>query len=158
MRSGMIAGRLSRVFTAMTRSTTPMRSASRAIRRAVDPVDLAAQVLEPPPQAVSAHAGSYSAHQACGRGRGPAASSITAPSENSVSSSKGAADELQAERQALADEAGRHGDAGQAGHVHRHGEDVVEIHLDRIVAEPFSPMPKAADGVAGVRMASTPAA
>jgi hypothetical protein len=68
------------------------------------------------------------------------------------------ADQLQAQRQALAVLAGRHGDAGQAGHVHRHREDVVEIHLDRIGAMPFSPMPKAADGVAGVRIASMPAA
>jgi nucleotide-binding universal stress UspA family protein len=44
------------------------------------------------------------------------------------------ADQLQAERQALRVEAGRHRDARQARHVHRHGEDVVEIHLDRIGA------------------------
>src|SRR5262245_2243293 len=44
------------------------------------------------------------------------------------------ADELQTERQALAVEACRHGDAGKSRHVHRHGEHVVEIHLDRIRA------------------------
>src|SRR5882672_6480239 len=43
-----------------------------------------------------------------------------------------AADQLQAKRQALAVEAGRHRNPRQARHVHRHGENVVEIHLDRI--------------------------
>src|ERR1700722_13743447 len=42
------------------------------------------------------------------------------------------ADQLQAERQALRVEATRHRNARQAGHVHRHREHVVEIHLDRI--------------------------
>src|SRR5436189_6194278 len=42
------------------------------------------------------------------------------------------ADQLQAERQALAVEAGRHRNPRQPGHVHRHGENVIEIHLDRI--------------------------
>src|SRR5580692_12731656 len=42
------------------------------------------------------------------------------------------ADQLQAERQALPVETARHGNTWQAGHVHRHGEHVVEIHLDRI--------------------------
>src|SRR6185295_3964228 len=42
------------------------------------------------------------------------------------------ADQLQAERQALAVEAGRHRNPGQPRHVHRHGENVVKIHLDRI--------------------------
>jgi alanine-glyoxylate transaminase/serine-glyoxylate transaminase/serine-pyruvate transaminase len=63
------------------------------------------------------------------------------------------ADELQPERQALRVEPGRHGDAGQAGQVRRHREDVVQVHGDRIVAI-FSPMPKAADGAVGVRIAS----
>src|SRR5580700_11566048 len=44
------------------------------------------------------------------------------------------ADQLQAERQALRVEAARHRNARQSGHVHRHGEHVVEIHLDRIGA------------------------
>src|SRR5580658_9770892 len=44
------------------------------------------------------------------------------------------ADQLQAERQALCIEAARHRNARQACHVHRHREDVVEIHLDRIGA------------------------
>src|SRR5438105_12225155 len=43
-----------------------------------------------------------------------------------------AADQLQAKRQALAVEAGRHRNPRQPRHVHRHGEYVVEIHLDRI--------------------------
>ena len=42
------------------------------------------------------------------------------------------ADQLQPQRQALGVEAGRHGDARQAGHVHRHRENVVQVHLDRI--------------------------
>jgi hypothetical protein len=42
------------------------------------------------------------------------------------------ADELQAERQALRVEAGGDGDAGETGHVDRHREDVVEVHLYRI--------------------------
>jgi hypothetical protein len=41
------------------------------------------------------------------------------------------ADQLQPERQALRVEAARHRNARQAGHVHCHCEDVVEIHLDR---------------------------
>src|SRR5688572_28284820 len=46
---------------------------------------------------------------------------------------KGAADQLQAERQAAAVEAGRHGDTREPREVHRHGEDVIEVHRDRIV-------------------------
>src|SRR5260370_2147077 len=40
-----------------------------------------------------------------------------------------AADELQAERQPLRRKTSRDGNAGQARHVHRHGEYFVEIHL-----------------------------
>src|SRR6201999_2112723 len=46
---------------------------------------------------------------------------------------KGAADELQPQRQAAAIDAGRHRDAGQAREVHRHREHVIQIHRDRIV-------------------------
>ena len=42
-----------------------------------------------------------------------------------------AADELEAHRQAVVGLAGGHRDARQAGHVDRHREDVVEVHLDR---------------------------
>ncbi len=48
------------------------------------------------------------------------------------------ADQLQAERQALRIEAARHRNARQPGHVHRHREHVVEIHLDRIGAALFA--------------------
>src|SRR5437867_2589234 len=48
------------------------------------------------------------------------------------------ADQLQAERQALRVLAGRHGDARQARHVHRHRENIVEVHLDRIGAALFA--------------------
>ena len=44
------------------------------------------------------------------------------------------ADQLQAERQTFGRQPGRHRDARQARHVHRHREHVVEIHLDRIGA------------------------
>src|SRR5262245_65365738 len=44
---------------------------------------------------------------------------------------EGAADELQPERQPLAVAAGRNSNAGQAGHVHRDGENVVQIHFHR---------------------------
>ena len=67
-------------------------------------------------------------------------------------------DELQAERQPVLGKAGGRDESGQARHVHGHGEDVVQIHLHRVGGEPFSPMPKAAEGVAGVRIASTPSA
>ena len=46
---------------------------------------------------------------------------------------EGLADELQAERQAVFREARRHRDARQAGEIHRHGEDVVQVHGDGIV-------------------------
>src|SRR5262245_40292022 len=68
-----------------------------------------------------------------------------------------AADELQAERQALAVAAGRNSNAGQAGHVHRDGENVVQIHFDRVSGR-LLPTPKAADGVAGVSRAWMPLA
>ena len=42
-------------------------------------------------------------------------------------------DELQAERQLFGRQATRHRDAGQARHVHRHREGVVEIHGDRVL-------------------------
>ncbi len=61
-----------------------------------------------------------------------AASSITEAEREQRLFLEGAADQLQAERQALRRGSGRHGDARQAGHVHRHGEDVVQIHFDRI--------------------------
>src|SRR3984893_17704858 len=48
------------------------------------------------------------------------------------------ADQLQAERQALGVEATWYRNARQAGHVHRHREHVVEIHLDRIGAALFA--------------------
>ena len=70
---------------------------------------------------------------------------------------EGPADELETQRQALPVEPRRDRDTRKAGHVHRHGEHVVEIHLHGS-AEAFSPMPKAEDGVAGVRIASIPAA
>ena len=57
---------------------------------------------------------------------------MTAPTENSVSSSKARPISLQPERQALGGKPGRNRDAGQPRHVHGHGEDVVQIHLDRI--------------------------
>src|SRR5262249_56291092 len=44
------------------------------------------------------------------------------------------ADELKPERQAVGRQATRHGNSGQARHVHRHREHVVEVHLDRIGA------------------------
>src|SRR5882672_4687145 len=44
-----------------------------------------------------------------------------------------AADDLQAQRQAVLVEAGRHRDAGQAGHRGGNGEHVVEVHGYRIV-------------------------
>src|SRR5581483_6605930 len=44
------------------------------------------------------------------------------------------ADQLQPKRQRERVETGRHCDARQTGHVHRHGEYVVQIHLDRIAA------------------------
>src|SRR5579864_460922 len=47
------------------------------------------------------------------------------------------ADQLQTERQALRIEAARHRNTGQAGHVHRHREHVVEIHFDWIGAAFF---------------------
>ena len=43
-----------------------------------------------------------------------------------------AADELQAKGQALLVEPDGNGDAGKPCEVHRHGKDVVEIHLDRV--------------------------
>src|SRR5689334_6797198 len=46
---------------------------------------------------------------------------------------KGAADQLEPQRQAAVVQAGRHRDAGQAREVHGHGEDVVQIHRHRIV-------------------------
>src|SRR5215218_4660359 len=48
------------------------------------------------------------------------------------------ADQLQAKRQTLRVLAGRHGNAWQSGHVHRHRKNVVEIHLDRIGATLFA--------------------
>src|SRR5262249_25041483 len=42
------------------------------------------------------------------------------------------ADELKPERQAVRRQAAWNGNSGQARHVHRHREHVVEIHLDRI--------------------------
>src|ERR1043165_269351 len=46
---------------------------------------------------------------------------------------EGAADQLQPQRQAAVVEAGRHRDTRQAGEVHGHGENVVQIHRHRIV-------------------------
>src|ERR1700738_4873446 len=46
---------------------------------------------------------------------------------------EGAADDLQAERQPVAGERGRHRDRRQACQIRRHGEDVVQIHRDRVV-------------------------
>ena len=46
-----------------------------------------------------------------------------------------------------------HGNAGQARQVDRHGEDVVQIHRDRIVGL-FARPPKAGPGVAGVSSTS----
>src|SRR5690349_3681982 len=43
-------------------------------------------------------------------------------------------DELEPERQAVGRQAARHRNSGQACHVHRHREYVVEVHLDRIGA------------------------
>src|SRR6266446_3150346 len=43
-------------------------------------------------------------------------------------------DELEPERQAVGRQAAWHGNSGQARHVHRHREHVVEVHLDRIGA------------------------
>ncbi len=42
------------------------------------------------------------------------------------------ADQLQPQRQAVRGQAGRHRNPRQAGQVHRHGEDVLQIHLHRI--------------------------
>src|SRR5262249_34432533 len=47
---------------------------------------------------------------------------------------EGPPDQLQRQWQSLRVLAGRQGDSRQARHVHRHGEDVVQIHLDRIGA------------------------
>src|SRR5580704_13750727 len=47
-------------------------------------------------------------------------------------------DQLQPERQALRVETARHGNARQPGHVYRHREHIVEIHLDRIGAALFA--------------------
>ena len=66
----------------------------------------------------------------------PAACSITPPSENSVSSSNGRPISCRPSGRPCAVEPGRHRDARQARHVHRHREHVVEIHLDRIGARP----------------------
>src|SRR3954466_2189659 len=56
---------------------------------------------------------------------------------------EGTTDQLQAKRQALPVEAGRHRNPRQPRHVHRDGENVVEIHLDRIglalLAHPHPP-------------------
>src|SRR5208282_2571860 len=41
-------------------------------------------------------------------------------------------DELQTQRQAVRVEPARHRNARQSGHVHGHGENVIEIHFDRI--------------------------
>ena len=51
----------------------------------------------------------------------------------SVSSSNGRPISCSASGRPSAEQAGRHRDAGQARHVHRHGERVVEVHLDRVV-------------------------
>ena len=70
-------------------------------------------------------------HQRCG-------SSIRAPPARSHARRKTASPSSNARRSAADRAAGRsprarpHGDAWQAGHVHRHREDVVQIHLDRI--------------------------
>src|SRR5258708_27443762 len=45
-----------------------------------------------------------------------------------------AADHVQAERQPVAGQAGRHRDARQSGQVHRHRKHVVQIHRDRVIA------------------------
>src|SRR5262245_3559521 len=45
---------------------------------------------------------------------------------------EGLADELQAARRSFRGEPGRNRKAGKAGHVHRHGEDVLEIHGERV--------------------------
>ena len=68
-----------------------------------------------------------------GRNR-PAACSMTWPSANSLSSSNGRPMSCRPSGSPSRRRAGRHGDARQAGHVHRHREHVVEIHLDRVGA------------------------
>jgi hypothetical protein len=46
---------------------------------------------------------------------------------------KGAADDLQAQRQPIRGEPGRDRNRWQAGKIGRHGEDVVQIHRDRVI-------------------------
>ena len=62
----------------------------------------------------------------------PLLRSMTRPAANRVSSSNGLPMSCRPERQALAVLTGGHDDARQTGHVDRHREHVVEIHLHRI--------------------------
>ena len=55
------------------------------------------------------------------------------PARSTVASSKRPADELQAKRQARAVESRRHRDPRQARQARRHGEDIVQIHRNRVV-------------------------
>ena len=64
----------------------------------------------------------------------PAACSITCAEREQRLLVERPPDQLQAERQALRVEPRRHRNPRQAGHVHRHREHVVQIHLDRIGA------------------------
>ena len=60
--------------------------------------------------------------------------SMTRPAANSVSSSNGLPISCSPSGSPPGILAGRHGDARQARHVHRHREHVVEVHLHRIGA------------------------
>ena len=71
-------------------------------------------------------------HQLAGLCLKSAAVSIAWAARSTVRFVKRLADQLQAQRQAVFGQAGRHRDARQPGQIHRHGEDVLQIHLDRI--------------------------
>src|SRR5271166_3278781 len=66
-----------------------------------------------------------------------------------------APDQLQSERQTLARKPCRRDESGETGHVDRHRKDVIQIHLNRIL-RPLLANAKCGEGVAGVRIASTP--
>src|SRR6516162_3322050 len=66
-------------------------------------------------------------------------------------------DELQSERQALAVETGRHGNAGKPA-MFTVTVNTSFKYISIGSTRPFSPKAKAAEGVVGVKIASTPAA
>ena len=141
----------------LTAATTASQGVERAammratgFQAAVDPNALSAAALTPiagvrhrrgagGDRALRGRRRPQARHQGSGLARKSAACSIAEPSWNSVPSSSARPMSCSPSGRPWASRPGRQAEAGQAGEVHGHGEDVVQVHRHRIggvLAEP----------------------